>query len=453
MFLSMRSRLLLAASLLLALTPSASAADSALTTYDFWCSPGSPSATAWYDDKVCVMLEAETPGDRDPATMDAIVQFFSDLYGEFEQLTGLTSLPKSGPWNGRIVIQVPLDNCGAGGLANHGTLGISVGVGLFESQYAKVAQNKFLQVFFYEINRNFWLPSFNDKFDWAMDGNPVNWGWWTVGMNNAQAYTMADILGVELEYFGSGSSSWYTRMVGELDDYIADPQYDFDFGWRQSLMPWHPTESINDMMSGLIMVSFETWGGRAFLEGFYQWIQSPQIPDRSGVFAYQECRDNVYRVWSMAAGQDLASYFTGTLRWTLSGDAQDWVVATLGGAGWTDLGGGLAGLLGEPVLTGTGAMTPGSTVTLDLANALPFGTTNLVAGFTQLSASFKGGVLIPSADVLLLGLPLVSSTHSFSYTFPAGVPTGTEVFYQHWVQDGTGPKGFTASNGVKGTSP
>ena len=46
------------------------------------------------------------------------------------------------------------------------------------------------------------------------------------------------------------STYWYDRMVGELDDYVADPQYDFDFGWRQSLMPWHPTESINDMMSG-----------------------------------------------------------------------------------------------------------------------------------------------------------------------------------------------------------
>lgn len=445
--------LALAVPLLLALGAGARAAESQLTTYDFWCSAGSPSATAWYDDTVCVMIEAETPADRDPARMDVIVQFFHDLYAEFETLTGLSNLPKSGPWNGRVVIQIPLDNCGAGGLANHGSLGVSVGVGLFESQYALVDQDKFLQVWFYEVNRNFWLPSFNDTFDWAMNDEPHNWGWWTVGMNNAQAYCMAELLGVQLEYFGSGSTYWYDRMVGELDDYIADPQYDFDFGWRQDLMPWHPTESINDMMSGLIMFSYETWGGRAWLEGFYQWIQSPQIEPRSDVFAYQECRDNVYRVWSMAAGQDLDDYFTNTLRWTLTNEAREWVSAILAGSSWTDAGQGLGGLLGEPTLSGTGVMTPGSTVTLTLGNAIPFGTTNLVIGFSQLAAPFKGGVLVPSPDIVVTGLPLVGSGLELSFEYPAGIPAGSQISYQHWVQDASGPLGYTASNAVVGTSP
>ena len=138
-------RVLSSFALLAAWAQPASAAESELTTYAFWCSAGSPSATAWYDDKVCVMIEAETPGDRDAARMDVIVQFFSDLYSEYEDVTGLKALPKSGPWNGRIVVQVPLDNCGAGGLANHGSLGMSVGVGLFESQYALALENKFLR--------------------------------------------------------------------------------------------------------------------------------------------------------------------------------------------------------------------------------------------------------------------------------------------------------------------
>mgnify|MGYP001544182085 CR=1 FL=1 len=48
------------------------AVESELTTYSFWCGqdPSGPeSATAWYDDKVCVMMEAETPSDRDAAAM------------------------------------------------------------------------------------------------------------------------------------------------------------------------------------------------------------------------------------------------------------------------------------------------------------------------------------------------------------------------------------------------
>jgi len=256
-----------------------------------------------------------------------------------------------------------------------------------------------------------------------------------------------------LEYFGSGSTYWYDRMVGELDDYITDPQYDFDFGWRQSLMPWHPTESINDMMSGLIMFSYETWGGRDWLEGFYAWIQSPLIPERSGVFAYQECRDNVYRVWSMAAGQDLATYFTDTLRWEITPDAREWVTAILAGASWEDVGGGLAGFLGTPSVDGTGIMTAGSTLTLQLGNTLPVTTAYLVLGLGQVGVPFKGGVLVPTPDVVLGGLSVVSQSLELSTTFPPGVPSGSQLVYQFWVQDVTGPAGFTASNGLVSTTP
>ena len=278
-------KLLLSASLVLALAAAPEAADSEATNYSFWCSNGTQPATAWYDDKVCVMIEAETPADRDAARMDSIVQMFNDIYTEFETLTGLTGLPKNGAWRGRIVVQVPLDNCGAGGLANHGSLGVSVGVGLWEQQYTQILQNRVLQVWLYEINRNFWLPSFNHKFDWHMDNNPSNWGWWTVGMNNAQAYIMADLIGMELYYFGSGPQQWFDSMVGSYNSYVGDPQYDFDFGWRQSLMPWQPNQSINNLMTGLLLRTYTDEGGRAWLEGFYHWIQSPLIPNRSGTGA------------------------------------------------------------------------------------------------------------------------------------------------------------------------
>ena len=122
-------------------------------------------------------------------------------------------------------------------------------------------------------------------------------------------------------------------------------------------------------------------------------------------------------------------------------------------AAWCNLGNGLAGLLGEPTLNGTGTMTAGSTVTLTLANAIPVGTTNLVIGLSLLEAPFRGGVLVPSPDVLFLGLPLDFTTLEVSFTFPSGVPSGTQLFYQHWVEDFTGPAGFSASNGIVGTSP
>ena len=44
-------------------------------------------------------------------------------------------------------------------------------------------------------------------------------------------------------------------------------------------------------------------------------------------------------------------------------------------------------------------------MTLTLAGALENSTTNLVVGFSQLGAPFKGGTLVPNPDILLLGLP------------------------------------------------
>jgi len=40
-----------------------------------------------------------------------------------------------------------------------------------------------------------------------------------------------------------------------------------------------------------------------------------------------------------------------------------------------------------------------------------------------------------------------------SFPWPAGVPSGFSLFYQHWIPDPSGPRGFTASNGLRGTSP
>jgi hypothetical protein len=36
---------------------------------------------------------------------------------------------------------------------------------------------------------------------------------------------------------------------------------------------------------------------------------------------------------------------------------------------------------------------------------------------------------------------------------PAGVPSGTDLTLQLWIADATGPKGFTATNGLVGTTP
>lgn len=305
--------------------------------YDFqiaYCI-GSSAATAWIGEDLVVMVEAETPEDRDPDIMDQVVSVLSDIVGKYELFTGLDELPIASEFDGKPVIEVVVDNCGAGGLASHGVLGMSTGTFFLDQFYSNLENGNVAvpQVFLYELNRNFWKPSFNNKFDWAMNDEPANWGWWTVGMNNAQAVMLPISLGIEMDYFGNDLAYFRDRMVGELEDYMNDEQYDFDFGWRQSLMPWHDTESINDLMSGLLIYSYENFGGEDWMMGFYEHIENIDIPDRSDVFAYQECRDNICKIWSLAANENLADFFFNDLRWEISAEALLWIEAELNPSG------------------------------------------------------------------------------------------------------------------------
>ncbi|GEM_PF-2165736 len=121
---------------------------------------------------------------------------------------------------------------------------------------------------------------------------------------------------------------------------------------------------------------------------------------------------------------------------------------------WTDVGGSLAGAGGAPLLSGAGELTAGSTATLTASNAAPLANATLVAGLSQLSAPFKGGVLVPRPDVLISGLTTTSSGGLvFSGFWPAGVPSAAEFFFQLWIVDAGAPAGLAASNGVKAVTP
>ncbi len=124
---------------------------------------------------------------------------------------------------------------------------------------------------------------------------------------------------------------------------------------------------------------------------------------------------------------------------------------------FTDLGHGLAGALGEPALTGTGTLIGGDPVSLDLTGAAPAASAVLFVGFTELNFPFfYGGTLVPDPTAPALLLVLVtdgSGGVSLPGTWPDGLPSGFELYLQTWIVDASGPFGFTASNGLRGTTP
>jgi CubicO group peptidase (beta-lactamase class C family) len=137
--------------------------------------------------------------------------------------------------------------------------------------------------------------------------------------------------------------------------------------------------------------------------------------------------------------------------------ARLWVEADLVSEAWHHLGQGLDGSNGQPYLEPKGDLVAGQPFELKLERALPGAGAYLTFGLAKLNAPFKGGTLVPDVSAAAGGLlPLVTNPLGeieLSGTWPAGVPSGTTLYLQYWIQDPGGPSGFAASNAVRGTTP
>jgi hypothetical protein len=113
-----------------------------------------------------------------------------------------------------------------------------------------------------------------------------------------------------------------------------------------------------------------------------------------------------------------------------------------------------AGTFGEPAFKAYGTLQPDSELRLSLCNARPLATSHLVLGLSQLDAPFKGGVMVPLPTAILMGIP-VDPDGSMAGTFdwPAGLPTGFELYLQFWIEDPAAWLGLSASNGLRSVTP
>jgi hypothetical protein len=130
------------------------------------------------------------------------------------------------------------------------------------------------------------------------------------------------------------------------------------------------------------------------------------------------------------------------------------LVSHIGGFAWSALGHALPGTAGTPTLTGTGPLASGSPTTLEVEHGKPLSLVTLVVGFAQANAPFKGGTLVPSPDLLVAGLSTdIGGTSSLAFPWPTGLPSGFALYYQAWISDAAGPKGFAATNGLRSITP
>ena len=120
---------------------------------------------------------------------------------------------------------------------------------------------------------------------------------------------------------------------------------------------------------------------------------------------------------------------------------------------WTDLGQALGGALGPPVLAGQGLLYGGMPIELHVTNAAPQQPATLIVGAHALNAPFKGGVMVPTPNLILPAGLIGTGTLDLAGTWPSNLPTGLQLWMQIWIADPTAPLGLSATNGVLAATP
>jgi hypothetical protein len=160
-----------------------------------------------------------------------------------------------------------------------------------------------------------------------------------------------------------------------------------------------------------------------------------QIDDVAGAFAAR-------KQWFSQRIQSVASQVEGFVPCSAPADP------------WTDLGGGTAGIQGAPSLEGTGPLSAGSTLTLDLTSGPPAAPMLLWIATAPTPFAMFGGTVhaLPSLATVFLSTSAAGS-FSGSTIWPAGVPADLDITFQCLCQDATSVYGLTLSNGLRGTTP
>ncbi len=240
---------------------------------------------------------------------------------------------------------------------------------------------------------------------------------------------------------GQGESGGFTNRVYDNTG-VPDTHAPRIIDWLRP--PYDPTETVfhartqdavcDDGGDGYVTATYKSFqasasasskaAGEAFHQGGGQWrVGLPSVPGATGaVFC-----------WTFTDAQGNASTQALT-----SGMVSD----------ITDLGQALAGTPGLPLLTGTGTVAPGSSITFNLTNAEPGRAGVFLLGTNSIYIPYLGGIIVPVPQFVIGYVTNAMGEASTTVPWPAIAMPCMVGFVQCLTIDPGAVMGFSLSNAV-----
>ena len=180
------------------------------------------------------------------------------------------------------------------------------------------------QVIFYEVGRCLYNLKLDEVLDWQMS-EPSEYGYWTLGFSGAMTALIPELIGCKMDYYGTDAAGFRADRLHDLATYVNNAGYNFANTWSQLYLPWNSSQSINDVMSGLLIYLFDNYGGATFLyQLFYNLCLQPdthrkdQREERAMNFV-RSCYTAAQNIGGSYKANEMYYYFYTTLRWTFIG--------------------------------------------------------------------------------------------------------------------------------------
>ena len=291
------------------------------------------------------------------------------------------------------------------------------------------------------------VPQFTGSFELGGDDWSADRGVWQIGDPGAgpgQPLTGSYLAATHLD--GNHAGNTDSRLISKTTTLPISTGFD------EIHLRFNHWFSYSSCDYGQVQVqtyepSTQTWSG---------WFNAGSVIQNSSGWSQKDVDLTAYSGQTVRVAflhvADSSSYGCGgtSLGWYI-----DDVVLASGFPGlWADLGFSLPGATHDPSLNGTGTLQAGSPATLDLTDAPANANAVLVMGLSAAYYPLKGGFLVPKDDLIYPGYVTSNLGEvSLTTTWVPGIPSGSQVYLQYWVQDGTAPAGYSASNGVLLISP